>query len=219
MGFLDRAIKNGISNGIRKGIGDAVGKAVTNAIEPRATKLANEAADNIEKNVRENGEEIKKNATEFEKSINRLNNAINDYEKVYAKEEITQNIKRVIDNWEQNFPHYPKWTCGGNDFDMTIEDGYQSFTPTFNTYEEAVAATNEYRIILKQNGFEERGEYPSIEHLYKMIDDKCYHVDTEHMFEGDKNMPTIYFNIAEPTGGYNYVKPEEKKSSFFGLFK
>lgn len=220
MGFLDRAIRNGISNGISKGIGDAVGKAVTNAVEPRATKLANEAADNIEKSARENGREIKKNASELESSLNRLNNALKDYETTYQAGVAEDNKKNVIDAWEKNFPNYPKWTCGGKDFDMTIEEGYQSFTPTFNNHEEAVKATNEYREILKQNGFEERGEYPDIEHLYKMIDGKCYHVDTEHMFEGDNNMPTIYFNISEPVGGFNYVKSEPKKSGLFGgLFK
>ena len=53
-----------------------------------------------------------------------------------------------------------------------------------------------------------------------VIDGVCYHVDTEHCFEGDSDCPAIGFDKSEPYGGFNYVKPEpKKKTSFMDLFK
>ena len=37
--------------------------------------------------------------------------------------------------------------------------------------------------------------------------------DTEHCFQGDADSPTIYFDHSQPTGGYDYKKPEPKKQS------
>ena len=68
-----------------------------------------------------------------------------------------------------------------------------------------------YCQILLQNGFRQAGQYPNKEHLYKMIDGICYHVDTEHCFDGDPDCPNIYFLLGEPTGGFYYVKEEPKK--------
>ena len=44
MGFLDRAIKNGIS----KGVSNAIGNAVKQVVEPRATEYANKVADEFD---------------------------------------------------------------------------------------------------------------------------------------------------------------------------
>ena len=33
----------------------------------------------------------------------------------------------------------------------------------------------------------------------------------EHCFDGDPDCPMIYFDKSEPTGGFDYVKPEPKK--------
>ena len=63
-------------------------------------------------------------------------------------------------------------------------------------------------------------EYPCIEHLYKMENGVCYHVDTGMCFEAHSDSPSIAFDISEPRGGFNYVKPEpKKKTSFLDLFK
>lgn len=50
-----------------------------------------------------------------------------------------------------------------------------------------------------------------MDHLYKMYNGRCLHVDLEHCFEGDCEWPTIGFDLSEPTGGFDYVKPEPKK--------
>ncbi|MBR3693184.1 MAG: hypothetical protein IKL88_01525, partial [Erysipelotrichales bacterium] len=72
-------------------------------------------------------------------------------------------------------------------------------------------AVKQYRILLQENGFTTAGQYPSVEHLYKMVGETCYHVDTEHCFDGDPDCPNIYFLLGEPTGGFYYVKEEPKK--------
>ena len=118
----------------------------------------------------------------------------------------------VIAEWDTKLPQYPKWDCGGKNYCIEDMDGYIRFSADFEgnrfAAEQAVA---QYRKALVQNGFIQAGQYPNIAHLYKRVNGVCYHADTEHCFEGDPDCPNIYFNIDEPTGGYDYVKPEPKK--------
>ncbi len=128
----------------------------------------------------------------------------------------------VMAQWDQLLPQYPRWSCGGQYFAIEeMEGGYIMFAPSFEgEVNQAHIAVREYRDVLLQNGFKQAGQYPCQEHLYKKVDGVCYHVDTEHCFDGDPDCPCIYFNIAEPSGGYDYVKPEPKKKvSIFDLFK
>lgn len=117
-----------------------------------------------------------------------------------------------MSKWDAYLAHYPKWECGGKNYCIEDMDGYIRFSADFEgngfAAEQAVAR---YRQLLVQNGFIQAGQYPNIAHLYKKVDGVCYHADTEHCFEGDCDCPNIYFNIAEPTGGYDYVKTEPKK--------
>ncbi len=118
----------------------------------------------------------------------------------------------VIAEWDTKLPQYPKWNCGGKNYCIEDMDGYIRFSADFEgnrfAAEQAVA---QYRKVLVQNGFIQAGQYPDVAHLYKRVNGVCYHADTEHCFEGDPDCPNIYFNIDEPTGGYDYVKPEPKK--------
>lgn len=118
----------------------------------------------------------------------------------------------VIAEWDTKLPQYPKWNCGGKNYCIEDMDGYIRFSADFEgnrfAAEQAIA---QYRKALVQNGFIQAGQYPNIAHLYKRVNGVCYHADTEHCFEGDPDCPNIYFNIDEPTGGYDYVKPEPKK--------
>ncbi len=126
----------------------------------------------------------------------------------------------VMAEWDQYLSHYPKWSCGGLEFNIELYDqGYVGFTAYFKgNVNAARRAVDEYRQILLQNGFRQAGEYPCIEHLYKMENGVCYHVDTGMCFEASSDSPSIAFNIGEPRGGFNYVKPEQKKKkSFFGF--
>ena len=129
----------------------------------------------------------------------------------------------VLAQWDQCLSHYPKWSCGGSEFHIEEYDsGYFEFRANFNgNHQAARRAVDEYRQLLLQNGFRQAGEYPSIENLYKMENGVCYHVDTGMCFEASHDSPSIAFNIQEPRGGFDYVKPEPKKKSgwrdLFGL--
>ena len=118
----------------------------------------------------------------------------------------------VIAEWDTKLPQYPKWNCGGKNYCIEDMDGYIIFSADFEGNRFAAEqAVEQYRRLLVQNGFIQAGQYPNIAHLYKRVNGVCYHADTEHCFEGDPDCPNIYFNIDEPTGGYDYVKPEPKK--------
>ena len=128
--------------------------------------------------------------------------------------------QKVLDEFKAYLPQYPVWSCGGKNFILEKEPDYCWFSARFDSNFSAEKAVESYRQLLMNNGFRQAGQYPSICHLYKMINGTCYHADTEHCFEGDSDTPTIYFNVAEPAGGFDYVKPEPKKQkSFFDLFK
>lgn len=118
--------------------------------------------------------------------------------------------------WEKYLAHYPKWSCGGTQFNIELYDGCVAFTACFNGNDNAAhRAVDEYRQILMQNGFRQAGEHPCIEQLYKMVDGVCYHVDTGMCFEAEPDCPSIGFDVSEPSGGFNYVKPEPKKKMSF----
>jgi len=127
----------------------------------------------------------------------------------------------LMAQWDQYLSHYPKWSCGGSEFNIEEYDpGCFEFRANFNgNHQAAHRAVEQYRQILLLNGFRQAGEYPCIEHLYKMENGVCYHVDTGMCFEASPDSPSIAFNIQEPRGGFNYVKPEpKKKSSWRDLF-
>lgn len=128
----------------------------------------------------------------------------------------------VMAEWDQYLSHYPKWSCGGSEFNIEEYDSECfEFRADFNGNNLAARrAVDEYRQILLQNGFRQAGEYPCIEHLYKMENGNCYHVDTGMCFEASPDSPSIAFNISEPRGGFDYVKLEpRKKPSLMDLFK
>ena len=128
----------------------------------------------------------------------------------------------LMAQWDQYLSHYPKWSCGGSEFNIEEYDpGCFEFRANFNgNHQAARRAVDEYRQILLANGFRQAGEYPCIEHLYKMENGVCYHVDTGMCFEASPDSPSIAFNIQEPRGGFDYVKSESKRGfSFTDLFK
>ncbi len=140
-----------------------------------------------------------------------------------VREEQIAQAKReaVMQDWEKYLLAYPKWNCGGTPLAIEyIEAGRYYFTVDFaQNVNAARIAVDNYRQLLLQSGFKQAGQYPSKEHLYKMIGNICYHVDTEHCFDGDPDCPVFYFDREEPYGGFHYVKPEPKKpASFKDLF-
>lgn len=133
---------------------------------------------------------------------------------IQEEQKALNRMATVLEEWDSKLPQYPKWNCGGSEYNIEVLESGIMFCADFNGNSTAArqAVTN-YRILLQENGFKIAGQYPDVSHLYKMINGVCYHVDTEHCFEGDADCPAIYFDINEPYGGYNYVKPEQKVTS------
>lgn len=128
----------------------------------------------------------------------------------------------VMLEWNEKLPMFPKWNCGGRNYNIESYDEMNAFAFSAdfggNDYA-ARQAVEQYKSILVQNGFHQAGQYPNGSHLYNRLNGTVYHVDTEHCFDGDPDCPTLYFDNSEPSGGYDYVKPEPKKpASFKDLF-
>ena len=129
----------------------------------------------------------------------------------------------VMLEWDQKLSAFPKWNCGGHQYNLEQYGGSDYvFTAGFDgNHGAALQAVEQYRQTLLENGFREAGQYPSPEHLYKMENDICYHVDTENCFEGDNDRPSIGLGTGEPLGGFYYEKSEPKKKrswkDLFGL--
>ncbi len=116
----------------------------------------------------------------------------------------------VMQEWDQLLAGFPKWNCGGTR--LNIEDYGEecyAFSATFRSHFEAQSAVQQYANLLMQSGFGPAGQYPSQEHLYKMINGVCCHVNLEHCFEGDEECPQIGFDYREPHGGFYYTKPQQ----------
>ena len=243
MGFLERAIRRGVSDAVGKAIGKAIEPTVTD-LTNKAANAIDQSVQNTEQQVaRSSGLEgamanlersVQGYATEAAKNMkvcpncNKPTTADKKFcpecgtklPAAIAEEQAQADRNAaVMAEWDQYLSHYPKWTCGGSEFNIELYDhGCVGFTAFFKgNVNAAHRAVDEYRQILLQNGFRQAGEYPCIEQLYKMENGVCYHVDTGMCFEASHDSPSISFNISEPRGGFNYVKPEPKKKSFFGF--
>ena len=128
----------------------------------------------------------------------------------------------VLAVWKERLPQFPVWSCGGMEYELEREENPETecwrFGVRLPSAEAAQQAVQQYRALLKQNGFRQEGQYPDDEHLYLRVDGVSCHVDTEHCFEADADSPTIYFDHRQPYGGYDYKKPEQKPQSGGGLF-
>ncbi len=127
----------------------------------------------------------------------------------------------IMRRWDAELPGFPRWSFGGSDYCIEKIDGeYYSFSASYNGDPNAAyQALENYRELAAKWGFAPAGQYPSRDQLYRKVDGVCYHIDLEHCFDGDSDCPTLGFDLYEPTGGFDYVKPEPKKSGFLNLFK
>jgi len=126
----------------------------------------------------------------------------------------------VLAQWGDMLPQYPKWQFGGYDLGLERLDDYDS-APYFRFWAYGVgrAEWEQYRQLLLANGFRPAGQYPDTTQLYARIGGAVYNADLEHAFEGDAL--ELYFTQREPSGGFDYVKPEPKAKpkGLFDLFK
>lgn len=131
---------------------------------------------------------------------------------VIEEESNKRKAEAVLTEWKLKLSDYPVWQSGGENLYLDEYDGYTVFGADFkgDSYG-ARNAFEQYRSLAKQNGFRPAGQYPSDEHLYKMVEGKCLHIDFEHCFESGSDQLSLGFMTGEPAGGFNYVKPEQKK--------
>ena len=128
----------------------------------------------------------------------------------------------ALAQWDTMIPQYPKWCFGGYDISLeyggTNDNGMPYYH--FNVLGVGDSELQQYRSLLKQNGFVKAGEYPSEDMLYKMIDGKCYCFESAEPFASE--YMGVSFGISEPSGGFYYTKPEKKNTGgglFGGFFK
>ena len=135
----------------------------------------------------------------------------------------------VLAQWGSLLPNFPVWNFGGSEYrlESPCEDKNGNKVYTFGvrgaSEGDAEALVRKYRAACTAAGFHPAGEYADESHLYNRIGGVVYHVDFEHCFLGDADYAEFSFDTEEPTGGYDYKKPEQKKngslSDLLGLFK
>ena len=126
----------------------------------------------------------------------------------------------VITRWDTLLPKYPKWCFGGHDLGLEKLSENDNGSPYYGFFAGGVgsAEVEQYRQLLKQNGFRPAGQYPDESQLFKRIDNVVYNADIEHAFEVSEHI-SLYFTVRETSGGFDYVKPEPKKPlGLKGLF-
>lgn len=128
----------------------------------------------------------------------------------------------VLAEWQRQLPVFPVWNHGGHDFSLEEigrgEDGYPQVQ--FSAREVSFAMLQGYLDLLRSNGFRPAGRYPSDDVLYKMEKGVCWMFCASEAFAGGTGVLDVSFSTGEPSGGFNYVKQEPKKStSFLDFFK
>ena len=249
MGFLERAIRRGISQGVSNAVGQAVNKAVephANRLANEATAYATEASKNMkicpkcEKVCQADKKFCPDCGTQLpEKTLaegavctncgtqNKLGEKFcascgTKLPQAIQEEQMAANRAAAFEEeWNAILPQYPMWRLGGSNLHIEqYEVGCYSFSANFKGGSFAAQnAVEQYRQLLLQNGFYMAGQYPNMSHLYKQINGVCYHVDTEHCFEGDSDCPTIGFDNREPYGGLDYTAPSSSGSSWKNFFR
>ena len=128
----------------------------------------------------------------------------------------------VLAQWDTLLPQYPKWCFGGSN--LTLENGGTTANGMPYYYFSVLGVGNnelqQYRALIKQNGFVQAGEYPTDDMLYKMIDGNCYYFESAEPFASE--YMGVSFGIGEPSGGFYYTKPEKNNTVggiLGGLFK
>jgi rRNA maturation endonuclease Nob1 len=118
--------------------------------------------------------------------------------------------ENVLAGWDALIPQYPKWNLGGHNLNLEesgeTDGGYPYYC--FSVSGVGAREIEQYKQLLKQNGFRPAGQYPDEAQLFKRVDGLVYNCDTEHAFDVSEYV-SIYFTVREPSGGFDYVKLEK----------
>ena len=169
MGILDN-----ILNSVNEGIGKAVEKVNTAAQE------ANAKAEAEGKALTEEEKEKQAQALEALKGLGGMFTGAVEMAKKEMQAEVEAKAaaqQAIFDNWEQNFPHYPVWDVGGDDFELEeLEpmNGYPSWRFCLKGRPFLVEL---YAQKLRAAGFVAKGSDPNdlnADTYYKLVDGVCY---------------------------------------------
>ena len=169
MGLLDN-----ILNTVNDGIGKAVEKV--NA----AAQEANAKAEAEGKVLTEEEKEKQAQALEALKGLGGMFTGAVEMAKkeMQAEVEAKQAAEAAIfEKWEENFPYYPKWDVGGEEFELEELDpmnGYPSWRFCLKGRPYLVEL---YAQKLRADGFKAKGSDPddlNADTYYKLVDGVCY---------------------------------------------
>jgi len=132
---------------------------------------------------------------------------------IAGEEAAREKNEAVLSRWDSLLPQYPKWTLGGQEIQIEeygLENGY----PAYGLHISGAGLPDllaQYNQALKQNGFAAAGQYPSESTLYKRVNGIVYCFSSDNAFDGGVDYMSLYFCVREPSGGFDYVKPEPRQ--------
>lgn len=210
MGLLNNMI-NIIGKGVAKGVSEVVEKAVSEAVKPAAAKFAEKQADLINavtKNVETATESVNEAASQVDQEQVKMameflrknaQTAAEEISKLEVEESLTDG--EVLAKWDELLSDFPKWSCGGNHYDIDrLNEECISFSLDA-TYSSWIA----YQAVLLAAGFrtkyrsetafwykEADGRYPAV-HLFHTDDDACqmilyFYYETKEEIEEAKKL-------------------------------
>ena len=169
MGILDN-----ILNTVNEGIGKAVEKA--NA----AAQEANAKAEAEGKALTEEEKEKQAQAIEALKGLGGMFSGAVEMAKKEMQAEVEAKKAAeaaIFEKWEENFPHYPVWDVGGDEFELEELDPMNGYPAWRFCLKGRPFLVELYAQKLRADGFVAKGSDPNdlnADTYYKLVDGVCY---------------------------------------------
>ena len=222
MGILDN-----ILNSVNEGIGKAVEKANAAAQEANAKAEAEGKAP-----LTEEEKEKQAQALEALKGLGGMfSGAIEMAKKeMQAEAEAKQAAEAAIfEKWEENFPYYPKWDVGGEDFELEELEPMNGHPSWRLSLKGRPFLVEQYAAKLRADGFKAKASDPNdlnADTYYKLVDGVCYAWNrTDACYDGCINVGFYVDKYvepkpkAQPATNNNSVAADIAKSLAKSIFK
>ena len=170
MGLLDN-----ILNTVNEGIGKAVEKVNAAAQEANAKAEAEGKAP-----LTEEEKEKQAQALEALKGLGGMFSGAIEKAKQEMKAEVEAKEaaeKAIFENWEENFPYYPKWDVGGEDFELEELEPMNGHPSWRFSLKGRPFLVELYAAKLRADGFKAKASDPddlNADTYYKLVDGVCY---------------------------------------------
>ena len=195
MGLLDN-----ILNTVNEGIGKAVEKANAAAQEANAKAEAEGKAP-----LTEEEKEKQTQAIEALKGLGGMfTGAIEMAKKeMQAEAEAKQAAEAAIfEKWEENFPYYPKWDVGGEDFELEELEPLNGYPSWRFSLKGRPFLVEQYAAKLRADGFKAKASDPddlNADTYYKLVDGVCYAWNrSDACYDGTINVGFYVDKYVEP---------------------